>query len=234
MLGDTLKAIRKEKGITQEELAIKLHVVRQTVSKWEKGVSIPDADSLQQIADVFEVTVQELLGGDIQKDASRNEVADQLARLNEHLAVRNRRTLKIWRGVGVLALALVIGLLCFIAFAKKETKNTVTSIPELPEVVTISENVTVENYEEFKISFVPNISDKSLEYHVSIMENGVEEASECKVEFQNGICTATHDLLIDGCEYTVVFSVSNGQQERNTVILSHLICNDGGLSYQRD
>ena len=45
MLGENIKALRKSKGFTQEELAVRVNVVRQTVSKWEKGLSVPDADS---------------------------------------------------------------------------------------------------------------------------------------------------------------------------------------------
>ena len=46
MLSDNIKRIRKSKGLSQEELAIKLNVVRQTVSKWENGLSVPDSDML--------------------------------------------------------------------------------------------------------------------------------------------------------------------------------------------
>ena len=53
--------LRKSKGFTQEELAIKVNVVRQTVSKWEKGLSVPDAATLQKIAEVLDITVNELL-----------------------------------------------------------------------------------------------------------------------------------------------------------------------------
>lgn len=53
MFHENLKTMRKAKGYTQEELAIKLNVVRQTVSKWEKGLSVPDADVLCKIADVW-------------------------------------------------------------------------------------------------------------------------------------------------------------------------------------
>ena len=60
MFGDNLKAIRNTKGYTQEELAMKLNVVRQTVSKWEKGLSVPDADMLTKIADVLETSVSDL------------------------------------------------------------------------------------------------------------------------------------------------------------------------------
>ena len=51
MLSNNLKRIRKSKGLSQEELAIKLNVVRQTVSKWENGLSVPDSDMLSTLAD---------------------------------------------------------------------------------------------------------------------------------------------------------------------------------------
>ena len=62
MLNENIKALRKAKGLSQEELAIKLNVVRQTVSKWEKGLSVPDAGMVIQIADALDTTVNILLG----------------------------------------------------------------------------------------------------------------------------------------------------------------------------
>ena len=50
MLRDNLKRLREEADLTQDELAQRLHVVRQTVSKWERGASVPDADMLARIA----------------------------------------------------------------------------------------------------------------------------------------------------------------------------------------
>lgn len=61
-LNEKLKALREEKGLSQEEFAIKLNVVRQTVSKWEKGLSVPDAEMLMQIATVYDTTVGSLMG----------------------------------------------------------------------------------------------------------------------------------------------------------------------------
>ena len=62
MLNENIRTIRKNKGFTQEELAIRLHVTRQTISKWEKGLSVPDAALLSDMAEIFEVSVSELLG----------------------------------------------------------------------------------------------------------------------------------------------------------------------------
>lgn len=71
MFNENLKTIRKAKGYTQEELAIKIHVVRQTISKWEKGLSVPDADTLSKLADVLEINVSELLGSEISYESYR-------------------------------------------------------------------------------------------------------------------------------------------------------------------
>lgn len=64
MLSDNLKKFRERKGITQEEAAAGLHIVRQTLSKWEKGLSAPDANMLEQIAALYDVHVSELLGSE--------------------------------------------------------------------------------------------------------------------------------------------------------------------------
>ena len=62
MLNENIKSFRKKKGLSQEELAIKLNVVRQTVSKWELGLSVPDAEMLIKLADVLETSINTLLG----------------------------------------------------------------------------------------------------------------------------------------------------------------------------
>lgn len=108
MLGENIKTLRKNKGLTQEELAARLNVVRQTVSKWEKGFSVPDADILQRIAEILEVDVKLLLGSDIELEADSNSISDQLSRLNEQLAVKNRRSRKIRKIVGIVLIIVAI------------------------------------------------------------------------------------------------------------------------------
>lgn len=98
MIHENIKNARKAKGMSQEEMAVRLHVVRQTVSKWEKGLSVPDADVLIQIADLLEVPVNELLGVTPQNDAGEN-LASELARLNEQLAIQKQeQTLSLQAG----------------------------------------------------------------------------------------------------------------------------------------
>lgn len=114
MLNETLKALRKKKGFTQEEAAEKLHVVRQTISKWEKGLSVPDAEMLTALSELYEVSVGELLGAPAPEETPRDaqpdmqSLADQLARINEQLVIRNRRSRRIWKTVAAVLLTLLI------------------------------------------------------------------------------------------------------------------------------
>lgn len=84
MLNENIQALRKSKGLSQEELALKLNVVRQTVSKWERGLSVPDAEMLVAIGDVLDTPVSTLLGETV--PASEPE---GLQALSEKLEVLN-------------------------------------------------------------------------------------------------------------------------------------------------
>ena len=134
MLGNNIKNLRKQKGFTQEELAIRLNVVRQTVSKWEKGYSVPDADILEKISDVFEVTVGDLLGKEVYENRNADDITIQLSRINEQLAIKNSRTkkvLKIIRNIviGMIIIFLIIILMNIPAFQSfSSSESTVESI----------------------------------------------------------------------------------------------------------
>lgn len=114
MLSDNIKILRKKKGYSQETLAEQLHVVRQTISKWEKGISVPDAVMLDRMAELFEVPVSVLLGGGLEVEEEQpselNEIAQQLAVLNDQLvqqAVRRRKVIR-YAFVGVFAAIFVL------------------------------------------------------------------------------------------------------------------------------
>ena len=154
MLQENIKAFRKDRGLTQEELAIRVNVVRQTVSKWEKGLSVPDADMLQKIADVLEVSVSQLLGREEEPEKDRNEVAEQLSRINEQLAIRNRRSRRIWTIVGVvLALWVLVNAIAMVL--SYAAYNTLTTTTEL----TVSEAVEILEDESGNTLVIQKIED---------------------------------------------------------------------------
>lgn len=111
MFSENLKILRKQKGMSQETMAQQLNVVRQTISKWEKGISVPDADMLTRIAELFEVSVSEMLGSRIEEEKNINEIAAQLALLNEQLASRSRHNRIILRVIWISVSAVILIML---------------------------------------------------------------------------------------------------------------------------
>lgn len=97
MLNENIKAIRKSKGLSQEELAIKLNVVRQTISKWEQGLSVPDSDLLISISEALETPVSTLLGETVaeSKADGLKMLSEKLEVINLQLARRKERRRKI-------------------------------------------------------------------------------------------------------------------------------------------
>lgn len=97
MLNENIKAIREAKGLSQEELAVKLNVVRQTISKWEKGLSVPDSEMLISIAEVFETPVSTLLGEKIMESKADDlkAIAEKLEVINLQLAQRKAASRKM-------------------------------------------------------------------------------------------------------------------------------------------
>lgn len=138
MLNTNLQKIRKERGLTQEALAVKLNVVRQTISKWEQGTAVPDADTLCRIAEALDIPVTDLLGVPVTKERDDvSAITKSLAEINEQLAIKNRRSHRIWKIVGITLLIFTIAILVLfalniVAFNSYKTSNDIS--------VQISEN----------------------------------------------------------------------------------------------
>ncbi|MCI8559166.1 MAG: helix-turn-helix transcriptional regulator [Lachnospiraceae bacterium] len=100
MLSENMKAIRKSKGLSQQELAVKLNVVRQTISKWEQGLSVPDSDMLISISEVLETPVSTLLGEKVieAKVDDLKAISAKLEVINLQLAQRKttRKRMLLW------------------------------------------------------------------------------------------------------------------------------------------
>lgn len=112
MLNENIKAIRKAKGLSQEELAVKLNVVRQTISKWEQGLSVPDSDLLIALSEALETPVSTLLGETVavpQADALK-AISEKLEVINLQLAQRKpmRRKILHWLFISLCAVTVAI------------------------------------------------------------------------------------------------------------------------------
>ena len=141
MLQENLKKARKAKGLTQESLAIKLCVARQTISKWEKGISVPDAEMLIKLAEVFDTSVSQLLESE-PIDAQDNNaiIAQQLAAINEQLAIKNNRARRIWKiiiiiPVTILILYLVLMFIFVCNVGKNFENNYEVKVTSKPQII---------------------------------------------------------------------------------------------------
>lgn len=110
MLNENIKSIRKSKGLSQEELAIKLNVVRQTISKWEKGLSVPDSDMLISISEVLETPVSTLLGETIvePKIDDLKVISEKLEIINLQLSQRKTTRRKIFHWIFIALCAVIV------------------------------------------------------------------------------------------------------------------------------
>lgn len=111
MLKENIKSIRKSKGLSQEELAIKLNVVRQTISKWEQGLSVPDSEMLVSISEVLETPVNILLGETISeaKVDDLKAISEKLEIINLQLSERRKLRRKIihWLLISLCAIIII-------------------------------------------------------------------------------------------------------------------------------
>ena len=127
MLNENLSRIRRERGLTQESLAIKLNVVRQTISKWENGTAVPDADTLCRIADALDASVAELLGSpERENKMDMTAIAKSLAEINEQLAVRNKRSNNVLKVIwgAIIGLFLLISIVMVLSISSIDNNIT--------------------------------------------------------------------------------------------------------------
>ena len=112
MLKENIKTIRKAKGLSQEELAIKLNVVRQTISKWEQGLSVPDAEMLISISEVLETPVSTLIGENISESKIDDikAISEKLEIINLQLSQRKDEKRKIahWLLISLFIIIMIV------------------------------------------------------------------------------------------------------------------------------
>lgn len=115
MLKDTIKKLRIQQGLSQDELAERVHVVRQTISKWERGTSVPDVDSLMALARALGVSAAELLGESAMAEKEPRDLAWETSLLDERVTSESQRLDRLvrslkWALIGAAAMALAFGL----------------------------------------------------------------------------------------------------------------------------
>lgn len=197
MLGENIKTYRQKKGYTQEEVANRLHVTRQTISKWEKNYSVPDAEVFVKLADVLEVQTSQLLEVKVDSDVQtteekQNAYAEQLAHIAEQMAVKNRQSKRIWKTIGI-AFAVIIAV-CIILIVMNIASFSV--YPTTEDVRTHEETIMLEQ-QSYKFPFIgksQRTKNRELKERAIIFR-----CQKCKKWLKN-ITTET-DVVYDGTIY---------------------------------
>ncbi len=117
-IGTFLKELRKEKELTQEQLAETLNVSRRTVSRWETGSNMPDLDLLVEMADLYQVDLRELLNGERKKEPMDTELKETVMQVAEYSNAEKQRAARIVR------VYFVLGIIALIANAILNTMET--------------------------------------------------------------------------------------------------------------
>lgn len=139
MLSENIKTIRQSKGLSQDELAVKLNVVRQTVSKWERGLSVPDSEMLISISEVLETPVSILLGENIEEPQANElkAISEKLEVINLQLAQRKERGRRLWHWLFIILCAITVLIFVIIGIAGSHYLDWDFSAPEVAVAGTI-------------------------------------------------------------------------------------------------
>ena len=154
MLKENIKSIRKSKGLSQEELAIKLNVVRQTISKWEQGLSVPDAEMLISISEALETPVSTLLGENISESKvdDLKAISEKLEIINLQLSQRKNERIKIVHWLLISLCIIIISIFILLTLLNSPYLNWDYSNPEYAVL-----GVTFHSFEWLFIRIAPII-----------------------------------------------------------------------------
>lgn len=235
---ENLIRARKARGMTQEELAAKLNVSRQAVSKWETGESLPDLYKLASLADELGVSTDELCGreavlyGEVPATASAEETAEREAFAEElrRIAKQNRSLRYV---VGILVL--ICGVLTMLSGYRslqnsKAPSNEITTPAPLPDTITISGLTLDIDGIALVFRFVPSVSGEGYEWSASCApdNNGLISV---ETTTDGGICTVR---LLNVPRYdgvTLSATVTNGAESRSICLATDIRVGENSISW---
>ncbi len=208
-----LSSMRKAKGMSQEELAEKLGVSRQAISKWENGISSPEMAQLTKLCEIFEVTPNEILGYENKKETEEKTVV---------VSSSSRPWYKVLLIViaGILAANLItVAIPLAIGFVRSMTddnyENTQLISNSVKSFDIIGKEVVGHN-RIIEIEFVPGVTDSKFEYLVGVIdENGYETLYPAKIKA--GICRAEIELEMHSVHNTSVTAIIKDKNSENVM-----------------
>ena len=235
---ENLIRARKARGMTQEELAARLSISRQAVSKWETGESLPDLYKLAALADELDVSTDELCGrepalcGEVPAAASAEETAERAAFAEElrRIAKQNRSLRYV---VGILVL--ICGVLTMLSGYRslqnsKAPSNEITTPAPLPDTITISGLTLDIDGIALVFRFVPSVSGEGYEWSASCApdDNGYIAV---KTIMEDGICSVWISNIPEYRGVTLSVTVTNGTESRSICLATDIRVGENSISW---
>ena len=235
---ENLIRARKARGMTQEELAARLSISRQAVSKWETGESLPDLYKLAALADELGVSTDELCGreaalcGEVPATASAEETAERAAFAEElrRIAKQNRSLRYV---VGILVL--ICGVLTMLSGYRslqnsKAPSNEITTPAPLPDTITISGLTLDIDGIALVFRFVPSVSGEGYEWSASCApdDNGYIAV---KTIMEDGICSVWISNIPEYRGVTLSATVTNGAESRSICLATDIRVGENSISW---
>ena len=207
---------RKARGFSQEDLAAKVNVSRQAISKWETGDAMPDLNNLLLLADALGISLDSLCG---RESAAPTPAATPAAKKKSYL----------WLLLLIPLVALTVILSLIYA-----NRNTVpaeeAALDSIPTELTVTGlNFTPAGNDDLEYEFTPNISGEDLTY--SITFNGSFGSYTFDAPCTGGVCTGIADFGSYNDSMTVTVSVTDGTSSRNLAVAMNLTYSDSGCSW---
>lgn len=132
-IGQFLKELRKEKGLTQEQLAEQFHMSRRSVSRWETGSNMPDLDMLLALADFYAVDIREIMDGERKSGTMNTEQQETFAKLTDYSSCKEKLLLK--KVIAIVTIGMVAWAVSFAFLLKFMNSTTGTSLLLVLEAV---------------------------------------------------------------------------------------------------
>lgn len=224
---ENLSKYRKIKGLTQDDLAEKVGVSRQSVSKWETGDCMPDVSKLIALSCALEVSIDELCG----KPVNHSTEADQSIPESGPAKTVGKHYI-FTTALIALAAAILFGVGGYLAGVRSNVPDTAQSTAyQLPDTIEVTGIEFRALNNKLLCSFAPSVYAQELTYTVNLIADNYSALnSSAQAEYKNGICTAEIDV-IENCDYRVVLTVSNGSQEKSVIIATKCCVNAYSVTY---
>lgn len=227
---EILPQARKARGLSQEELAVKIRVSRQAVSKWETGDAMPDLPKLVALADALDMSLDTLCG---REAYAKQETPPQPPETPRSAQKRERWR---WPALCALCILLAAGLLAW-GLRNIIPSEEAAAESRLPDIVTASGvkfgATEINGVSWLTCSFVPSVAGGSYTYAVTFAGGGSSQTFPAVCE--DGVCmTGKVDLssFSQDMSYTVTALISNGEESRSALLATHFTVDSYSVSWQ--